>query len=329
MSNVEGPLITLIFSATLCALLMPWFIRTMKEKGVVVKDYYKKDDVDIATNAGILTLFVVLTTIILIPLVFRLLIKFEIDPGFARGYSALDNAILMTILLYAFYGVLDDYINVGRLSKMVIPLMFAYPLVLVLTGWDPWVPFAGTLTITDYRFYVEGIGTFTGSMFLRYIIAPVYIMVMANLKNMHSGFNGLQSGAGLLVLGTLYVKAMADGSTEHLYTISAVLGALIIFFFYNMYPAKIIEGNIGSLYIGAAIGGFIVVQGYLWAGFVMLIPHTINFILYVFWRVMRKLHPEDERWGRAKFGKVREDGSIEVPNRLTLKWVLPYYFRMT
>jgi UDP-N-acetylglucosamine--dolichyl-phosphate N-acetylglucosaminephosphotransferase len=26
---------------------------------------------------------------------------------------------------------------------------------------------------------------------------------------------------------------------------------------------------------------------------------------------------------------VREDGTLEVPNPFTLKWVLPYYFGMT
>ena len=31
----------------------------------------------------------------------------------------------------------------------------------------------------------------------------------------------------------------------------------------------------------------------------------------------------------AKFGGPRADGSLEVPNALTLKWVLPYYMRVT
>jgi hypothetical protein len=29
------------------------------------------------------------------------------------------------------------------------------------------------------------------------------------------------------------------------------------------------------------------------------------------------------------FGRVRDDGALDVPNPLTLKWVLPYYFGMT
>jgi UDP-N-acetylglucosamine--dolichyl-phosphate N-acetylglucosaminephosphotransferase len=51
--------------------------------------------------------------------------------------------------------------------------------------------------------------------------------------------------------------------------------------------------------------------------------------MYVYWRVMNRRKPDDPRYAIVKFGKVREDGTLEVPNRLTLKWVLPYHFRMT
>ena len=61
----------------------------------------------------------------------------------------------------------------------------------------------------------------------------------------------------------------------------------------------------------------------------MLIPHTINFLMYVYWRLIHCRHPGDKRWRIEKFGKVRDDGTLEVPNHLTLKWVLPYHYRMT
>ena len=85
----------------------------------------------------------------------------------------------------------------------------------------------------------------------------------------------------------------------------------------------------GSGGIGAAIGAALVVQHYLFAGIIMLFPHIINFLMYLYWRIQHKRHPDDEKWKIVKWGRVREDGTLEVPNRLTLKWVLPYYFRMT
>ncbi len=319
--------VTLLFSMGISLLAMPWFMRKMREKSQTVRDYYKPGNVMLANNGGILTLFAVFTTIIVVPLVFRLLYKFELD--FPREFTALDTGLLMVMLLYAFYGVLDDYLDVGRFSKVLIPLMFAYPLVLAMSGWNPWVPFAGEISLDMFNITVPGVGTATGSMMLRYIIVPVYIMVVANLKNMHAGLNGLQSGCALIILSFIILKAWKDDSLDSMYTIAALIGAQVVFFWYNKYPSRILEGNIGSLAVGAAIGSALVVQHYLFAGMVMLMPHIINFLMYLYWRVMNNRHPDDPRWKIVKFGRVREDGTLEVPNKLTLKWLLPYHFRMT
>lgn len=327
MMEATAILITLLFSFGLSALTMPWFIAKMRARGQYVRDHYKKDKPPILNNAGILILFVTFITIILVPLIFRLFVKFGVV--FPRDITSLDTGILMVVLLFAFYGVLDDYLDVGRFSKILIPLMFAYPLVIVMSGWDPWIPFGGYMGVNNLGLGIPGIGTFTGSMFLRYIIVPVYIMVVANMKNMHAGFNGLQSGTALILLSFLLLKSALDDNLTNMYTIAAIVGAQAVFFWYNKYPSRILEGNIGSLAVGAAIGAGFVVQHYLFAGIIMLIPHIINFLMYLYWRIQHKRFPEDERYRLVKFGKVREDGTLEVPNRLTLKWVLPYHFRMT
>ena len=320
-------LITMMFSFGLASLTMPWFISKMEQKGQVVRDYYKSDNKVMPTNAGILVLFVVFVTIIVTPLLFRIFFRF--DDSFIREFSELDTAIFMTVLLFAFYGVLDDYIDVGRFSKIVIPLMFSYPLVIVLASWQPWIPIFDTFRIDLLNIAIPGLGIFTGAMLLKYIIAPIYIMVVANMKNMHAGFNGLQSGCALIVLCFILLKSAMDDNLTHMYTIAAIVGAQAVFFWYNKYPSRIIEGNIGSLAIGSAIGAALVVQHYLFAGFIMLFPHVINFLLYLYWRIQHNMHPEDEHWKIVKWGKVREDGTLEVPNRLTLKWFFPYHFRMT
>ena len=72
-----------------------------------------------------------------------------------------------------------------------------------------------------------------------------------------------------------------------------------------------------------------IVQHYVFAGMIMLLPHIINFLMYFYWRMMNQKYPDNPKWKIVKWGKVREDGTMEVPNRLTLKWVRPYHFRMT
>lgn len=335
MMDEFGILITTIFSFGLAALTMPWFIAKMEQKELMVRDYYKPGEKRMANNAGILILFVVFVTIIVTPMIFRAM-NGIFGTELIREFNDLDTAVLMTVLLFAFYGVLDDYIDVGRFSKVVIPLMFSYPLVIVLTSWRPWIPIFGDFRIDLLNIPLLGLGVFTGAMLLKYIIVPVYIMVVANMKNMHAGFNGLQSGCALIVLSFIMLKAAVDDTAFHgedrlhyMYTIAAILGAQAVFFWYNKHPSRIIEGNIGSLAIGSAIGAALVIQHYLFAGFVMLFPHVINFLMYIYWRVQHRKRPDDPRYEIVKWGSVREDGTLDVPNRLTLKWVLPYHFRMT
>ena len=104
------------------------------------------------------------------------------------------------------------------------------------------------------------------------------------------------------------------------------------FWIFNKYPSRLFEGNIGSLLFGSIIGSIIVVQGYWWFGFFILIPHTFNLILWFLWLSLIQYNPQKylESDGKhRKFGKVTKNNFIKVPNRLTLKWIPNYYFELT
>jgi UDP-N-acetylglucosamine--dolichyl-phosphate N-acetylglucosaminephosphotransferase len=224
-----------------------------------------------------------------------------------------DWAILIVAGLYAGFGLVDDLVDVGRVVKIVLLFFFSYQLIFVISATAITLPLLGVVDLGVYYLF---------------IVVPLYVLVVANLVNMHSGFNGLATGLSLMLLAFMLLKFIMVGFSGTL-VLSCLLGATLGFFWFNWYPARILWGNVGSLSIGAALGCAIVVSGFLVAGFVMLLPHTVNFLMYAYWRVMHRLHPENGRWRLEKFGHVREDGTLEVPNPLTLKWVLPYHFRMT
>ena len=152
-----------------------------------------------------------------------------------------------------------------------------------------------------------------------YIVAPLYVMVVTNLINMHSGFNGLAMGLSLIILLSILTKVWIKG--QDLIFISPILGALAAFYLFNKYPSKIFEGNVGSFTVGSAIGGLLILYNIEFFGAVILIPHIINFLMYVYWRL--------KKYPFKKFGRIGPDGTLKVPNNLTLKWVFPYYFKLT
>ena len=307
---------------------MPWLIRGLKLHGVLVRDYYKRKKSYVPREGGMILLFACGLMITIFPLVIyftRRMIDFTGIEWLKEPYLLEFNYfVILVILMFGLFGMMDDYLDIGRPLKVIMPILFVTPIIFTLDPNYFWFPIIGKINMNFDL--INGI-TFRG--LYRFIIIPIYIIVVSNLINMHSGFNGLQSGLSSIILITLLIKSLYDGSTGHLIAIGGLTGAIIALWFFNKYPAQIFEGNTGSLMIGSGIGLLIIIQGYHFSGFVMLMPHTVNFLMYVYWRTQHRLKPNDPKYKVEKFGRVRKDGTLRVPNTFTLKWVLPYKYRMT
>jgi UDP-N-acetylglucosamine--dolichyl-phosphate N-acetylglucosaminephosphotransferase len=271
---------------------MPYFINKLIQNKLVAKDYYKAVPTVVADRGGIAILLIAMLSLSLNSLFFK--------------FTTTNYVAMIVITLFGLFGVLDDMINIGRMSKFLIMYYCSYPLIQY---------------VTHTTLIIPGIGNIELGIFYLQFIIPTYVLVASNLVNMHSGYNGLASGLSIIVLSSLIIKSVIIDDIENIIAIAALTGATIGFYFYEKYPARIFWGNVGSLTIGAAIGTIIVIQDFIISGFIMLIPHTVNFLMYVYWRV--------KKYPPAKFGRDRGDGILEVPNPLTLKWVLPYYFHLT
>ncbi|VVB95766.1 Phospho-N-acetylmuramoyl-pentapeptide-transferase [uncultured archaeon] len=270
----------------------PYLIRKLTNKGLVVRDYYKKGNKMVPTGGGIAIMLAVLFSISINSLFY----KFE-----PTNFVALN-----VIMLFGLFGILDDMIDIGRPAKLVLMYYCSYPLMQYAIHSQILFPLLGQVEL--------------GILYSQLII-PTFVLVTANLVNMHSGFNGMSSGLSVIILISLIIKSLMTGNINNIVAIVAVTGATLGFYLFERYPSRIFWGNVGSLTVGAAIGVMIVLQGFIVSGFIMLLPHTINFLMYVYWRI--------KKYPQVKFGKVRDDGTLEVPNNLTLKWVLPYYKRAT
>ena len=157
------------------------------------------------------------------------------------------------------------------------------------------------------------------------ILAPIYIMVVANLVNLHSGYNGLAMGNAWLILLTILIKSYMQSGLENLIFVLPVFGALTAFLPWNIYPAKMLEGNVGSFLIGGAIGASLIALNMEIFGIFILIPHIINFIMDTL--TIAILKKKD-----VKFGNLRKDGTIEAPPSMkfkSLKFLLVSWFRLT
>ena len=286
------PIFVFFLSFVTVFVTMPRYIKKLRENDHVVRDVYKHGNVMIPTMGGLALLlgvcFSLIVSIFFVEHMEKLLVFYFV------------------VFTYAIFGQVDDLIDIGRFLKLVVPFFLAIPIALLNFDTSLWVFFGEVELAWAYSF----------------MIAPIFIMVVTNMVNMHSGFNGLQSGLSFLVLALITVKALLSGHpSDTVLFILPILGALAAFVYYNSYPARIFEGNVGSMAFGSAIGGYVILFNNLEIfATIILIPHIFNFLLYLYWKA-RKLPA-------AKFGHIDEHGMLVVPNPLTLKWIFPYYFKM-
>lgn len=284
-------IIPLFLSFLVTFFLIPKFIIKLKEEGHIVKDYYKVKETFVPTMGGLPILMGVLSSLIILQLIF----------------PDVENLLIFyfVIFIYAIFGLVDDLVNVGRKIKLVAPFFLAFPIALLNID----------TTLSLIFMEIE-----LGILF-SYIIAPLYVMVVSNLINMHSGFNGVSGGTTTILLFFSAIASFIKYGFVGLIYVAPILGAMIAFMYFNKYPSRIFLGNIGTLMIGASLGGFIIFQNLEIFGIIILIPHIINFLMFVYWKIRGYPH--------IKFGKVNPNGILEVPNNLTMKWFFPYYYPMT
>ena len=202
----------------------PVFIKLLKKAGISGRDQNKPDKPEVAEMGG-----------------------FAINWGFglamvaAIAYIAYLNetiheayflvAALATIFMISFIGVIDDLLSMPQKVKAVLPGFAGLCLMAVNAGVTQMnIPFIG---IVDFGLFYPFI-VFMG------------ITGAANAYNIYEGFNGQSSGVGAISFLTMMLAAWITGQTEAAIIAGSMLGATIAFWWYNKYPAKIFEGNVGA-----------------------------------------------------------------------------------
>jgi len=196
-------------------------------------------------------------------------------------------AVLATVLLAGLIGLVDDFLGMHQGVKALIPVFAAVPLIAVRAG-HTWmaIPFLGRIDLW---------------VFYPLLVIPIGVTVAANAVNMLAGFNGLEVGLGIVVMGSLSIIAAHLGELTSLIVLLSGLGGLFGILYFNWYPAKIFPGDVGALSIGAIIAAAVIVGNFEVAGLILLIPYGIDFLIKAWHRFPKT------------FGELRADGKLHCP----------------
>ncbi|MGE4444061.1 MAG: phospho-N-acetylmuramoyl-pentapeptide-transferase [Candidatus Altimarinota bacterium] len=160
---------------------------------------------------------------------------------------------LFTLLAVGLLGAIDDFLNVRGIGRTKgLSARFKMFWLLVFSGAGAWW-FYDKLEWGTRLLDIP----FTGGMEIGIYFVPLFIFIIiatANSVNITDGLDGLAPGLLLFSYG-VYAYITYDQGLYLLSTLCVtIIGALIAFLWYNIKPAKVYMGDVGSLALGANLG---------------------------------------------------------------------------
>jgi len=173
---------------------------------------------------------------------------------------------LFTLITTAVLGAIDDYFNIRGLGKskgINIKPKFLWLTFFATLGafWfhfrlginEVFIPGFGDVQLGLTNIWIPGLGDIKiGILYL--ILFILVITATANAVNITDGLDGLAGGLLIIAYGVFSIIAFFQG----LFILSAfcavIVGALLGFMWFNIFPAHFIMGDTGAISLGATLG---------------------------------------------------------------------------
>ncbi len=149
-------------------------------------------------------------------------------------------------------GLIDDVINIRGTGKGVAGLpsrlkLMLITLIALIGGW-----------FFYYKLDVHSIHIpWYGALSVGWLIIPLFVLVVvstANAVNISDGLDGLAGGLSAIAFGIYAVIAFVEQRYGVAGFCMAVVGALLSYTWFNVYPARFFMGDVGSFALGTALG---------------------------------------------------------------------------
>ena len=152
----------------------------------------------------------------------------------------------------AAVGLLDDIINLRGSGKGVAGLRSSFKFIMITViglglGW----------------FFYQKLGIesihipFIGSVALGWFIVPLFtfaVVSAGNAVNISDGLDGLAGGLAVIAYGAFGTIALLQGTPMIAGFCFTVVGALLSYLWFNIYPARFFMGDVGSFALGTSLG---------------------------------------------------------------------------
>lgn len=278
-------LIVVALSFLIVLFLMPFWIRKAHQIGLVWQDMNKSSRPGVAGSGGMVVLgsFIVTLLFFVAYRVFYL----QSDAHLVEILS-----LLLTVVLLGCIGLIDDLFGwqhggLSRRSRIVLVLIASLPLVVINAGRSVIeLPFLGALDL--------------GLVYPLFLI-PLAIVGTSTTFNFLAGFNALEGGQGVIILGALSAVAYFTGNSWLAVVGVIMIVALLGFLWFNVFPAQIFPGDCLTYPVGGMIAIMAILGNFEKVALFFFIPTIIEVVL-----------KSRGRFIKQSFGKPLPDGSLAL-----------------
>ncbi len=277
-------IIPLIVSFLTVLFIIPHWIKRAYEHNFTGKDMHKHG-AEIPELGGIIVIFGGLLGIFTYVAIKIFLFRWIMETPFL--FAAISSILIATII-----GLVDDIlgwkIGLRQYQKVLLSILIPLPLVDVKVG------------VTKMSLPV--LGSVDIGYLYPFVFIPLAVVFASNAFNMIAGYNGLETGLGIMIISTLGFMLWKTGNGWVAVMAFCMVAALLAFFIYNKYPASIFPGDTLTYSIGAFIAVLAILGNAEKFAIILLTPYFIEFILK-----SRALMQKES------FAKLLDDGSLDVP----------------
>lgn len=280
-----GVILPIILSFIVGVLLFPFWIRKTKQIGLSWEDMNKLNSKKVAGSGGV----IVLMSFVLGVLTYIAYRVFYLD----NANNLLEVFAIMTlVLLCGGFGLVDDLLGwrkggLSKRSRIVLVALASISLISINAGKDQIaLPIVGLINL---------------GWLYPLVLIPIGVVGATTTFNFLAGFNGLESGLGIIILSSLSLVAYITGNPWLSVVGLCMVSALVSFILFNFEPAKVFPGDSLSYPVGALIAAMSIVGNFEKIAVIIFIPVIMEFFLKM-------------RGGFVKqsFGRPLEDGSLEL-----------------
>jgi phospho-N-acetylmuramoyl-pentapeptide-transferase len=200
-----------------------------------------------------------------------------------RPLTAPFAVLFFLVMGHGAIGFFDDFLKVYRRRSLGLKargkLLAQVALVALFLGFLFWT---GQSTVIEIPFFPLAYDL--GSWY--YLLVFAVIMGTSHGVNLTDGIDGLAAGTAILALVAYLFIALWRGLPELAFFCAVLTGSTFGFLIFNLHPARVFMGDVGSLSLGAALGALAILtktEFYLVIIGGVFVVETISVILQVIW----------------------------------------------